>query len=308
MKATKLLRRQFVWLITAVLVSFWVSLAVGQNMRPVADAGLPRYAAADPVRLDGSRSYGLDTSGPLSYTWTQVSGPAVAITNGDTATPDISGSVQPGERGGVVMGPFAQTDEIQTCKFELVVSDGELSSAPAVTKVVIVPDFGSNTLLHENPPFDRDKPTVIYFGGGDCITGGGSWGSPAWAARANIVSFSTYGPDSGDGARTYYRYGDMIISFLSSAAPDYTQPIQTMGWSTGGQPAVDAGIRLNRTYADARYAVNRVTFLDATPYGRSGTDYSESITTFLSSAVDGEQCWIDDYTGGTPAFFASWST
>ena len=95
------------------------------------------------------------------------------------------------------------------------------------------------------------------------------------------------------GSRTYYRYGDMIIVYLSSVAPDYKQPIQTSGYSTGGQPAIDVGIRLNLTYADARYAVNRVTFLDATSYCRD--NYSDSITTFLGSSVDGEQCWIDIY-------------
>lgn len=66
-----------------------------------------------------------------------------------------------------------------------------------------------------------------------------------------------------------------------------------MGISTGGQPAIDVGIRCNLSYQDPRYAVNRVTFLDATPYCRS--EYSESISTFLSSSVDGEQCWIDNY-------------
>jgi hypothetical protein len=48
------------------------------------------------------------------------------------------------------------------------------------------------------------------------------------------------------------------------------------------------------TYKDARYAVNRVTFLDATPYCRA---YSDSVKSYLGSSVDGEQCWIDNYVG-----------
>jgi hypothetical protein len=36
----------------------------------------------------------------------------------------------------------------------------------------------------------------------------------------------------------------MIIVYLSSVAPDYRQPIQTSGWSTGGQPAIDVALRL----------------------------------------------------------------
>jgi len=89
----------------------------------------------------------------------------------------------------------------------------------------------------------------------------------------------------------------MIIVYLSAAAPNYNQPIQTSGWSTGGQPAVDVGIHLNLTYADARYAINRVTFFDATRYCRDY--YSESITAFLGSSVDGEQCWADSYVSAT---------
>ena len=82
----------------------------------------------------------------------------------------------------------------------------------------------------------------------------------------------------------------MIIVYLSSVAPDYKMPIQASGVSTGGQPAVDLGTRLNLTYQDARYAVNRVTLLDAGINCRSYKDYSESIAAFIASHVDGEQC------------------
>jgi hypothetical protein len=255
-----------------------------QDDRPVSDAGSSRYAATDPVQLDGTGSYDPDDSGLLSYEWRQISGPSVVITDANTATPTISG--------------FIQTDEIQECEFELVVSDGELTSLPDIVKVTIVQDFGAVTLRQEIPPFDPNKPTLIYFGGGNCDTGRGNWTYVNWPEKANIISFTSYGPDSGGGARTYYKYGDMIIVYLSSVAPDYKQPIQTSGHSTGAQPAVDLGIRLNLSYADARYAVNRVTFFDA--YCR---EYSESITAFLGSSVDGEQCWADMYvstTGGGP--------
>ncbi len=269
-------------LLIAIVSSAAISLG-SEGVPPIADAGLPRYAATDPVQLDCTGSYDPDSSGPLSYTWRQITGSSVEATDTDTATPTISG--------------FTQTDEIQECEFELVVSDGEFTSLPDTVKVIIVPDFGADTLRLHKPPFDRNKPTFIYFGGGNCVTGSGSWGSTAWFEKANIISFPNYGPDSGGGARTYYRYGDMIIVYLSSVAPDYKQPIQTSGYSTGGQPAVDVGIHLNLTYADARYAVNRVTFYDATSYCREY--YSGSIATFLGSSVDGEQCWADVYASTT---------
>ncbi|MHC4582887.1 MAG: right-handed parallel beta-helix repeat-containing protein [Planctomycetota bacterium] len=270
-------------LLIAVVSSATISLAY-EALPPIADAGLPRYAAQDPVVLDGTGSYDPDESGPLSYEWQQLSGPSVEITGATTATPTISS--------------FIQTDEVKECKFELIVSDGEFTSLPDIVKVIIVPDFGANTFRLENPPFNPDKPTMIYFGGGDCVNGlavdCASPFSSAWLDRANIINFRDgYRPDSGTGERTYYRYGDMIIVYLSSEAPEYKQLIQTSGWSTGGQPAIDIGIRLNLIYADARYAVNRVTFFDATRYCRN--HYSESIPTFLGSSVDGEQCWVDSY-------------
>jgi len=253
----------------------------------VADAGLSRYAAYDSIVLDGTGSYDADNSGPLSYAWRQIAGPAVVITDANTATPTISG--------------FVQTNEIQECEFELVLSDGELTSLPDTVKVVIVPTFGASTLRQENPPFNPEKPTVIYFGGGNCVTGRGSWASPAWSEKANIINISPYAPDPGGGSRTYYRCGDMIIVYLSSVAPDYKQPIQSIGFSTGGDPAMDVGIHLNRVYRDARYAVNRVTELDApcrvvrADLGGSWDFYNDIAELFRTSAVDGEQCWIDGY-------------
>ncbi len=253
------------------------------NIGPVADAGLPRYAAQDPLVLDGTGSYDPDDSGTLNYTWRQTSGPSVEISEADTASPVISG--------------FIQTDEIQECEFELVVRDSELISLPDTVKVIIVPDFGENTLRLANESFDPSKPTFIWFQGGDCIIGFPyqmAWSSD-WLSLMNTIDFPKgFMPDSGSNPRTYYDYGDMIIVYLSSVAPDYKMPIQTYGISTGGQPAIDVGIHLNLTYRDARYAVNRVTFSDATGYCR---DYSKSISVFLTSSVEGEQCWIDNYVG-----------
>jgi hypothetical protein len=259
-----------------------------EGVPPIANAGLSRYAGHEPVMLNGTGSYDPDDSGPLSYAWRQISGPSVVITDANVATPAISG--------------FVQTNEIQECEFELVVSNGELISLPDSVKIIIVPNFGSSTLRLENASFDTNKPTVIYFGGGDCVNGysGQPWnGGPAWMNRANVIDFpSGYTRDSGGGMPTFYKYGDMIIVYLSAVAPDYRQPIQTIGWSTGADPAIDVGIRLNGAYGDARYAVNRVTQLDGgcrIAEGRSV--YLEAVQLFLTSSVDGEQHWVDHYYG-----------
>jgi hypothetical protein len=282
-----------------VLVGCIIAVLLGQpgissgfeGVPPIANAGLFRYAAREPVMLDGTGSYDPDDSGTLSYAWHQISGPSLVISDANVATPTIS--------------VFVQTDEIQECEFELVVSDGELTSLPDSVKIIIVPDFGSSTLRLENASFDANKPTVIYFGGGDCVNGysGQPWnGGPAWMNRANVIGFpSGYTPDSGTTEQTYYKYGDMIISYLSSVAPDYKQPIQTMGWSTGGMPAIDVGIHMNRIYRDPKYAVNHVTHLDADPGCRdiylSWKVYLDAVELFLTSSVDGEQCWLEFYYG-----------
>jgi hypothetical protein len=276
--------------------------AVFANEPPIAEAGLSRYAAQDPVLLDGGRSYDPDASGPLRFTWRQVSGPPVTISDVNSAKPLIRGPEYADERGHMISGPFVQTEAVQECEFELVVGDGELTSAPDTVKVVIVPDFGPMTLGLENPPFRQDRPTVIFFGGGNCVTGyaGQSWGG--WYDVANVIGFPQgYVPDtsSPDSWRTYYRYGDMIIVYLSSVAPEYTEMIQTMGWSTGGQPAVDAAIRMNRSYHDPRYAVNHVAELDAPCRWQytSWEAYVASNELLHSSAVDGEPLRHEHYWG-----------
>jgi len=268
---------------------------VAINQAPIADAGSSRYAAVDAVILDGTGSYDPDESGLLIYTWQQVSGPSVTITDANTANSTIS--------------DFVQTDEIQECEFELLVSDGELTSLPDTVKVIIVPDFVTNRLIHLNPPFDPNKPTWIYIGGlGGCNNVGSypSWfldypegyiGDVILYEKVNHIFFKQFHLSS----FTIRQIGDEFIVYLSSQAPDYKQPIQSHGGSAGGQPAIDIGIYLNETYADTRYAVNRVSLFDAT--GWTCRDFSECIDRFLASAVDGEQCWIDSYQSTLPHHF-----
>lgn len=273
------------------------------NQAPIADAGLPRYAATDPVQLDGTGSYDPDNSGALVYEWQQVTGLPLIIVDANTATPTIGGSMEPGTGRDPEpkIGGFSQTDEVQECEFELIVNDGELTSVPDTVRVVIVPKFASGTVQLQNPPFDANKPTIIYINGGaTCESGGGAfWGDSEWDRKTNTIACSC-GPDASyEDYRTFYQLGDRIIVYLSSVAPEYHQPIQTIGWSFGGQPAVDVGIRLNRIYQDARYAVNRVTQLDAPcRYRDHGKElYYEVAQLYLTSSVDGEQCWSDVYFG-----------
>ncbi|MBN1765170.1 MAG: hypothetical protein JW860_07930 [Sedimentisphaerales bacterium] len=259
-----------------------VHIVLGSNHLPVADAGLSRYAGVDPLKLYGGRSYDPDNSGALSYQWRQVSGPPLNITAADSHDPTIGG--------------FIQTQEIQSCEFELVVSDGEYLSLPDIVEVKIVPEFNESVMRFESGDFDPFKPTVIFFGGGDCMVGGpgtNPWDRPAWHNVANVISFYYYVYDGypvSPGQLTYFQCGDMIIAYLSKVAPRYKQQIQTVGFSTGGQPAIDAARHINRTYADKRYMINQVSFTDG-----CCRDYLSSVNDYLSLKIDGERCFVDNY-------------
>jgi hypothetical protein len=262
-----------------------VELVIGRPYVPVARAGLPAYATTIPVTLDGSGSTDPDASDALGYSWKQVSGPALLISDANSARPTISG--------------FVQATLPQWCRFELTVTDGQHTSLPAGVDVVVLPPVGGNIMVLENSSFDPNKPTVTYFGGGDCVRGSGDWYADPWLARANVFRWN-YVPDNATSDCTYERCGDVLLAYVYQAAPDYRQAIQTMGWSTGGQPAFDVATYLNLVYRDARYAVNHVTMLDS-----GCRDYSESILEYLGSAVDGEQCWVDSYLGASQSFYAN---
>jgi hypothetical protein len=134
-----------------------------------------------------------------------------------------------------------------------------------------------------NPPFDPTKPTIVAFNGGNCSTGSGMNFGGIWTQQANWITVNSYGPP-------YAKYGDMLVSYLSSVVPDYKKPIQTIGFSTGNLPAMEVARYVNATYADARYAVNRVSLLDAV-CSYLGT----SVSQYDGKPIAGEQCWVDNY-------------
>jgi hypothetical protein len=142
-------------------------------------------------------------SGPL-VTPGGKSRPRLVISNADTARPTISG--------------FVRTALPQRCQFELVVNDGQFDSFPAFVDVVVLPVAAGSTLRLESPAFDPNKPTVVFFGGGNCITGGGGWNSAPWADKANIITWS-YSPDNSTGLLRYERCGDILLGYRPRRPP-----------------------------------------------------------------------------------------
>lgn len=251
-----------------------VKVVIGPNHAPVANAGPWRYLTTGSVTLDGTKSYDPDGAGTLTYQWRQVSGPAVTITGTNTSTPVVA---------------VTPKTTVQKCVFQLIVSDGSLSSSPTNVTVTIVPNYGSNVLVLNNPPFDPARPTIVAFGGGNCSTGSGMTFGGVWDQQANWITVNTYGP-------AYSKYGDMLVVYLSGIAPDYKKPIQTIGFSTGNLPAMEVARYVNATYADARYAVNRVSLLDAVC-----SNLSTSVAQYDANPIAGEQCWVDNYISNDPA-------
>jgi len=291
-------------LLIAVISSSAISLA-SEGALPIADAGFSRYVAQEPIVLDGTGSYDPDNSGPLSYRWRQISGPSVIIIDANTATPSIGGDMLIDTEMDTLVG-FYQTNEVQECVFELVVNDGEYDSSPDTVKVVIVPDFGAYTLELVNEAFDPNKPTFVFFtGGSTCADGGGDViDDPMFLELVNHIGFPQgYSPDSMTTPRTFYKYANMIIVFLSSVAPDYHQLIQVCGFSAGGTPALDVGTYLNLTYADPRYAVNRVTLMDGAFCMETYSQPLKRIEDFTQNPVGDEPCWIENYAAANKTYY-----
>lgn len=249
-----------------------VKITIGPNHAPIADPGPAPFLVSGSVMLDGTKSYDPDGS-TLTYQWKQVSGPTVTIIGTNTATPTVT-----------VPTEFVVTK----CVFQLVVSDGSLLSSPTNVTVTIVPNYGTNALYLDNPPFDTNKPTLVVFGGGNCSTGDGMTFGGIWEQQANWITVNTY-------ASSYDQYGDMLVTYLFRVAPNYKKPIQTIGFSTGNMPAMEVARHVNSIYVDARYAVNRVTLLDAVC-----SNLGTSVSIFDAKPIGGEQCWVDNYISNDP--------
>jgi putative component of membrane protein insertase Oxa1/YidC/SpoIIIJ protein YidD/sugar lactone lactonase YvrE len=112
------------------------SVDIDINCVPIADAGLDQFISAPGilVNLDGTASS--DANGdPLTYAWSQVSGPAAVLSSTTSATPTFTPAV-----GGVYV-------------FQLIVNDGKINSvADTVTIATNIPpvaDAGADQFINE---------------------------------------------------------------------------------------------------------------------------------------------------------------
>ncbi len=98
---------------------FWGGAAQAAGTAPTAEAGLGLVGyVGDTIELNGSASTDPDGE-PLTYVWTQISGPPVDTAGADKALPRFE-IMEPG-----------------TLRFQLVVNDGTLDSLPDTVDVVV---------------------------------------------------------------------------------------------------------------------------------------------------------------------------
>jgi len=140
----------------------------------------------------------------------------------------------------------------------------------------------------ESGTFDSNKPTIVFFGGGDCIDSWNpteSWESSetrgdAWFENANIISLYYYEHDletEGDEV-SYFICAEMVLDTILSLAPLYDKDVQSCGFSTGGTPALDFAFFVNTTKRDISFSVVNVTLMDAPCYA-----YTDRIDMFVNT-------------------------
>ena len=187
------------------------------NQPPVANAGADQTVASEQagVTLDGSGSTDPDGD-PITYSWTQTSGPAVTLSGADTATPSFDAPVGPAtlefqlevcdaeplcDTDTVVVNVSAPVIQVVDAGAELIVNGPTRSAATKKGFVVRVTNLGTGPITID-PAIDTSAEVTVN-------------GAPAGSVELKSTNSKTLDP----GARTRFRYQ---WNLEGSAAPGDT--------------------------------------------------------------------------------------
>ena len=175
--------------------------------QPVADSGGDLFVArGSTVTLDASHSSAV-SGGQLSYQWTQVAGPRMAVLQGFTPS-------------------FSAPSTVETIAFSLVVTEGGVDSEPAIVRILVMEDPAHGWFVHPagsdqgagtiDDPFVSVQRAIDAArgenAGGDLYLAGGTY-----EGSLNLVSdVSLYGAFDPD---TWYREDGTSIESVIAGGP-----------------------------------------------------------------------------------------
>ncbi len=250
------------------------------NQAPVANAGSNSiYQVPARVELDGTGSYDPDTIDELTYTWTQLAGPEVVLTNADTAKPYFDCIV----------------DALYV--FELVVNDGFVDSDSSIVNVVTVTVTMNQESLNvsystsDNFHYPDVSGTKVVYGVGPAC-------DYTWDIKCKDLETGKVNSFSGGGIDTQPKIdGDMVVWFGGPyfESPWGHEPSNTSVFvrniATGAQKIL-RGYTWSESYSHPAVSYNKVVWLEHlnldpnppgnsanrwwnTPYNICGADISD---------------------------------
>jgi uncharacterized protein (TIGR03382 family) len=253
------------------------------NRRPVADVGqsfsVPERTT---VTLNGSASFDPDGTA-VTYQWTQISGPAVTLSDATVAMPTFTTEV-------------ARTTVFG---FQLVVSDGTDTSLPKTVEVAV-------TNVNRKPVAMPQAPATVAERSGDVtLNGAGStdadgetltytWtqrGGPAVTLSDDTAASPTFTPPEVT-ADTQFSFELVVNDGIENSAP---QTIAVTVTNVDRAPTADAG-------PDAE-----VNARDTVTLQGSGSDPDGDAVTYawtVAQAPQGTTITLSDATSATPSFTA----